>query len=92
MLYYGRIDFFEEIDINKTNALRKCNICLYWYFLNKGFKFQKYVCNRCHDLLMTSMNLSNIAILKIKNADYCCIISGINKSEAIELLQNIKIY
>ena len=92
MLYYGRIDVFEEIDINKTNALRKCNICLYWYFLNKGFKFQKYVCNRCHDLLMTSMNLSNIAILKIKNADYCCIISGINKSEAIELLQNIKIY
>ena len=92
MLYYGRIDFFEEIDINKTNALRKCNICLYWYFLNKGFKFQKYVCNRCHDLLMTSMNLSNITILKIKNADYCCIISGINKSEAIELLQNIKIY
>ena len=92
MLYYGRIDIFEEIDINKTNALRKCNICLYWYFLNKGFKFQKYVCNRCHDLLMTSMNLSNIAILKIKNADYCCIISGINKSEAIELLQNIKIY
>ena len=93
MLYYGRIDVFEEIDINKTNALRKCNICLYWYFLNKGFKFQKYVCNRCHDLLMTSMNLSNIAILKIKNADYCCIISGINKSEAIELLQSIiKIY
>ena len=92
MLYYGRIDVFEEIDINKTNALRKCNICLYWYFLNKGFKFQKYVCNRCHDLLMTSMNLSNLAILKIKNADYCCIISGINKSEAIELLQNIKIY
>ena len=93
MLYYGRIDVFEEIDINKTNALRKCNICLYWYFLNKGFKFQKYVCNRCHDLLMTSMNLSNIAILKFKNADYCCIISGINKSEAIELLQSIiKIY
>ena len=27
------------------------------------------------------MNLSNIAILKIKNAEYCCIISGISKNE-----------
>ena len=35
------------------------------------------------------MNLSDVAILKIKNADYCCIISGIRKSEAINLLQNI---
>ena len=26
-------------------------------FLNKGFKFLLYVCNRCHDLLMMSMNL-----------------------------------
>ena len=35
------------------------------------------------------MNLSNIFILKIKSADYCCIITGISKSEAINLLQNI---
>ena len=27
-------------------------------FLNKGFKCQSYVCNRCHNLLMMSMNLS----------------------------------
>ena len=35
------------------------------------------------------MSLSNTAILKIGNADYHCIISGITKSEAINLLQNI---
>ena len=35
------------------------------------------------------MNLSNITILKIKNADYRCIISEISKSEAIKLLKNI---
>ena len=38
--------------------------------LNKGLKFQPSVCNRCHDLLMTSMNLSDIAILNIKGSDY----------------------
>ena len=35
------------------------------------------------------MNLSDAAILKIKNTDYRCIITGISKSEAINLMQNI---
>ena len=35
------------------------------------------------------MNLSDIAILNIKGADYRCIISGISKSKAITLMQNI---
>ena len=51
--------------------------------------FQSYVCNACHDALMMSMNLSNIAILDINGDDYCCIITGISKSEAINLIQNI---
>ena len=28
------------IDVNKTSALRECNICHYCYFLNYSFKFQ----------------------------------------------------
>ena len=82
MLYYEGIDVSEGIDVNKTSKSEECNICHYWYFLNDGFKFQSYVCNRCHDLLMICMNLCNIYILNIKNADYCFIISGISKSEA----------
>ena len=38
---------------------------------------------------MMSMNLSDIAILNIKSVDYCCIISEISKSEAINLMENI---
>ena len=45
MLYYDTIDVSEGININKTSALKKCDICHYWYFLDKGFKFQRYVCN-----------------------------------------------
>ena len=89
MLYYHRIDVSEGIDINKTSASKECSIFHYWYILNKGFKFQTYESNRCHDLLMMSMNLGDIAILKIENADYHCIISRISKSDAIKLLQNI---
>ena len=35
------------------------------------------------------MNLSDIAIFSIKGADYHCIISGISKIEAINLIQII---
>ena len=38
---------------------------------------------------MMSLILRNIALLKIKNADYRCINTGISKSEAIKLSQNI---
>ena len=84
MLYFDKIDVSEGIDVNKTSASRECDICPYWYFLCYSFKFQPNVCNRCHDLITMSMNLSDIAILKIKS----CIISLISKNEAIKLMQN----
>ena len=84
--YYDRIEVSEGIDVNNTKTSKEWDICHYQYFLNKGFKFQSYVCNRCHHLIMISMNLSDITILNIKVADYCCIISGISKSEAIKIM------
>ena len=64
MLYFDRIDVYKGIDVNKTSASKECDICHYWFFLNYTFKFEPNVCNRCHDLLMISLNLSDIAILK----------------------------
>ena len=66
MLYFDRIDISEGIDVSKTSASKDCDVCHYSYFLNKGFKFQPYVCNRCHDFLMMSMNLNDIPNLKLK--------------------------
>ena len=55
----------KGIDINKTGASKECDICHYWYFLDKGVKFRLDVYNGCHDLLAMSMNFSNIAILAL---------------------------
>ena len=88
MLRYDRIDVAEGIDVNKTSESKECDIHHYWYFLNKFFKFQPNVCNGCYDLLMMSMNLSDVAILNIKHSNYRCIFSGISKSEALNLKQN----
>ena len=86
ILYYDAMDIY---DVNKASEPKEFDICYYWYFLNKRFKFQSFVCNRWHDVVMMSINLSDIAILNIEGADYCYIISGIGKSEAIHLMQNI---
>ena len=59
----------------------------YWFF-NNGFEFQDSVCNGCHDLIMISVNISDIVVIPIKNVDYRCIMHKISKSEAINLLEN----
>ena len=72
----------------KKSASKECDICHYGFFLNYSFNFQPNACNKCHDLFMMSMNLSDIAILNIKSSDYRCIISRISKNEAINVMQN----
>ena len=79
----------ENSDVNKTRESKEYDICHYWYFLDKGFKFQPDVCNGCHDVLMIFMNLSNVAFLIIYSSDYFRIISRSSKSETITLMQNI---
>ena len=86
MLYFDGIDVSEGIDVNKTSASKGCDICHYWYFLNYSFKFPPNVCTWCHDLLVMSINLSDIDILNINGSDYCCIINLISKNEAINLI------
>ena len=86
MLYHDRIDVSKGIDVNKTSVSEECNVCHYWYFLNFCFKFQPYVRNRCHDLLMMFVMFVNLR--NIEGSDYCCIISLISKNEAINLMQN----
>ena len=41
MIYYDRIDISKGIDVNKTSGSKECDICHYWYFLNKVFKFHQ---------------------------------------------------
>ena len=85
MIYHDRIDVCEGTDVNKTSASKECDVCHYWHFLNYSLKFQLNVSNGCHNLLMMSVNLSNIAILNIKGSDHCCIINLPNKNETINL-------
>ena len=43
MLEYDKINISEGTDINKTNASEECDICHYWYFLDKNFNYEPYL-------------------------------------------------
>ena len=66
MLEYDRIDISEGIDVNKTNLSKECNIYHYWYFKDIGFKYEKYLCNACHDLMQKTMIFNNAATVCVK--------------------------
>ena len=51
MLEYDGIDISEGINVNKTSLLKECDICHYWYSKDIGLKYEKYLCDGCHDLM-----------------------------------------
>ena len=70
MLCFYNIKVSEGIDANKTTASKGCDIWHYWHFLNFSFNCQPNVCNKCHYLLMLSINLTNPNNIKIDGNSY----------------------
>ena len=70
MLEYDRIDVSEDIDVNKTSLSKECDICHYWYFKDIGFKYEKYLCNGCHDLMQKVMSFNSVAIVYVEGGAY----------------------
>ena len=86
MLEYDRIDISEGIDVNKTNLSKECDICHYWYFKDIGFKYEKYLCNGCHNLMQKAMSFNNIAIAYVKGHAYRIHFWYISKGDAINII------
>ena len=90
MLRSQKIHASEGIDANKTSASKECELSHYRFFRDIGFKSEKHVCNKCHDLLTHS--LKDTAILSAKGATFRRILMGISKNEASRRLNNSVTY
>ena len=88
MLEYERIDISEGIDTNKASASKEYNICHYWYFLDKNFNYDPYLCNGCHDLMQKAMSFKNVAIASVKGNDYRIHFWYMGKNDTIVLMTN----
>ena len=89
MLEYDRGYISEGIDINKTNASKECDICHYWYFLDKIFKYEPYLCIHCHDLMQKAITF-NVAIVSVKGSDYRIHLWYMSKNDAINIMKKLK--
>ena len=90
-MQYERIDISEGIDINKTGVSKECIICYYWHFKNIGCKFEHYVCNGFHDILIIAYESKNIAMLNVKGVYYKCVLWKMTKNDAINKMDNSKL-
>ena len=88
MLEYERIYISEGIDTDKSDGSKECDICHYWYFLDKNFNYEPYFCNGCHDLRQKPMSFNGVAIVSIKGSDYRIHFWYMSKSDPISLLNN----
>ena len=89
MLEYDRIDTLEGININKSNDKSKeCDICHYWYFLDKNFIYQPHLCNRCHDLMQKATIFNYVAIVSVKGNACRIHFWYMSKDDAISIMHN----
>ena len=64
MLEYDRIDLSEGIDTASNKLIsRECSLCHFYYFLDKNFDYQKYLCNGCQDMSMKAISMQKLAII-----------------------------
>ena len=88
---YGRIDISEVIDVNKTNASKKIDICHYWYFKDIGFKHEPYLCICCHDLIQKAMRFNDVIIVYIKGSAYRVHFWYMSKEDAISVMNHFNL-
>ena len=88
MLEYDQIDISEGIDIKKASAPKECDICHYWYFLDKNFNYELYLCNGYHDLMQKAMNFNDAANVSSKGNDYRIHFWYMSKNEEVSIMQN----
>ena len=86
MLEYERIDVSEGIDVNKSDKSKESDLCHYWYFLDKNFNYEPYLCNGCHDLMQKTVSFNNFAVVFAKGSNYRIHFYFISKNDAINLL------
>ena len=88
MLEYDRIDISEGIDVNKNkNISRECSLCKFYYFLDKNFKYEPYLCDGCY-MSMKAKSMQNLAIAYHGDNAYHVIFVFMSKKDAFNLIKN----
>ena len=89
MLEYDRSDISEGIKVNKCNEKsRKCSLCQYYYFVNKNFNYQRYLCDGCHDMSVKALSMQHLTIIYHGGNAYRVNYMFMSKNDAFNLIKN----
>ena len=92
MLEYDRIGISEGIDVKECNEMSiKGSVCKFYYFLNKNFNYQTYLCDGCHDISIKATSMQKLAI--IYHEGNACRVNFLfmSKNDAFNLIKNSNI-
>ena len=68
----------------------ECDIYHYWYFLDKDFRYEPYLCNGCHYLMQKAMNFNDVAIVYVKGSNCRIHFWYMSKVDAINVTKNLR--
>ena len=89
MLEYDRIHISEVIDIKKCKETsRECNLCKFYYFLDKNFNYGPYLCNDCYDMSLKAVSINNLAFINYNRNHNRVNFAFISKKDAYNLIKN----
>ena len=92
MLEYDRIDISEGNDIKKRKETsRECNLCKFYYFLDKNFNYGPYLFDGCYDMSMKAVSMQNLAIIDHNGNHYRVNFVFMSKEDAYNLIKNVVI-
>ena len=57
-------------------------------FLDKGFIYEPYLCNGCHNLMQKAMNFNDVAIASVKGNDCRNHFWYMSKNDAINIMND----
>ena len=91
MLEYDRTDISEGIDIKKCKETsRECNLCKFYYFLDKNFNYGPYLCNGSYDMSLKAVSIKK-AIINHNGNHYRVNFAFISKKDAYNIIKNATI-
>ena len=73
--------------ISVKKHLENVGLCNFYYFLDKNFKYGRYLCDDCYDMSMKVVSIQNLTIINHNRVNRV-IFAFIRKKDAYNLIKN----
>ena len=79
MLYYCKVTKSDGIDNSQIKDVvcnncifdfKQCDVCNFYFYKNRNFNYQSYVCDECHNATVRTKSLKKIKIVITKKGTY----------------------